>query len=126
MDYPPKWCKYVRREVGKLIHVYDPIFTRNYYICSGVSRVCAIKTFKKELNVKVDIPDGVDGYFFTIESKGVEIGCIFSKDKTRTLMHELLHATIWGLKAVGIDVTEASDEVAAYYQEFLFKWATKK
>jgi hypothetical protein len=119
----PSWCKFIRKQIGGILHIYDPIFRQNYYVYSGTPSGF-VKEFKRR-GITFEEPEG-DGAFKEVEHKGYIFGVIFSRDKTRSLMHECLHAAIWGLGKRGIPVSQEYDEVLAYYQSFLYKWATQK
>lgn len=123
----PKWCPYIRKQEGGVIHIYDPIFKANFYFFLNQS----FSRYSKEyMDIFKHFPPhdpDVAGHFSVEElSTGEEIGCIYATDKGGTLMHECLHAVMWILNKRGVPTTQECDEVISYYQEFLVKWATKK
>lgn len=122
----PKWCPYIRKDDGESVHIYDPIFRKNYYFFFNMSIPKYRKVYREIFKTDIDISDMVSGHFNVGQCGDTEIGCVYSKDKGRTLMHECLHAAMWGLTVAGVQVTQDNDEALAYYQEFLVKWATKK
>lgn len=123
----PKWCPHIRKQTGKTLHIYDPILRCNFYFFLNQSFATYAKEYQSIFKHKPDHDSNVSGHFAVEElSTGEEIGCIYSTDKSRSLMHECLHATMWILDRRGIPTTQECDEIIAYYQEFLFKWATKK
>ena len=117
------WCSYVRKKYGKTLHIYDPVFRQNYYVFIGSPDAFVLEMDKKDISVEK--PDG-DGAFTSVEHRGYVTGIIFSIDKNRSLIHECLHAAMWGLTRHGISVTENYGEILAYYQSFLYKCVTKK
>lgn len=102
-------------------HIYDPIFMINFYAIVGVSEREVKKRLKK-IGIEIDTR-GSSGRFFTTQRDGGAVGVIWSSDKGIYLTHECLHAAVWALDIRGINITEDSDEVLAYYQGWLLKSA---
>ena len=107
----------MKKKYGKIIHIYDPIFKINFYAVKGGSFKKFAEIMKKQL--KIDLgEEKVDGKFIVITNGGIDIGLIWGKRKGE-LIHECLHATVWALESKGINMSKETDEVYAYYQQFL-------
>jgi len=112
--------KYVCKKFKNILHIFCPVYTRNFYVIAGVPNSKFLKIAKKELGVDFN-PSGSDGKFYVIKRSGQEVGVIWSEDKTIHLMHELLHATFWVMESAGIELTRASEEAFTYYQSYLYR-----
>lgn len=100
-------------------HIFDPIFMINFYAVVGASEKQA-KTIFKKIGIDLDTR-GSAGRFLSTRLNGNETGIIWSQDKGVYLVHECLHAAVWALDIRGINITEDSDEVLAYYQGWLLR-----
>lgn len=126
LDTHPKWCKTIRRQWKHAIHLYDPIFRVNFYFFLDQSFTQYKENYKAIFGAYPATDKNVSGFFSTEIKYDTPIGCIYADDKGRTLMHECLHAAVWATTMRGVQLNMDTDEVIAYYQEFLVKWATKK
>ena len=54
----PKWCPYIVKDIGKIKHIYDPIFRINFYVVCHKSARVFQKTIAKQISCHVDFPDG--------------------------------------------------------------------
>lgn len=122
----PKWCPHIRTDNGKALHVYDPIFKVNFYFFLGMSFRKYRNNYKAIFGCYPEAKDDISGFFSVEEKHNTPVGCIYADDKGSTLMHECLHASVWAATMRGITLNMDTDEIIAYYQEFLVKWATKK
>lgn len=121
----PKWCRYVAKQTMDILHVFDPIYRKNFYICAGMGSAKFVRVMKKQINIDIPKPDGL-GRFMVVEICGMNNGVIWSKDRGEILRHELLHASIWTLRNAGIEVNEHTEEALAYHTDFLFRCVTRK
>lgn len=115
-----KWCPYISKKIGNIIHVFDPIYMVNFYAVVDMSNKEFCSIIKKDIKLELPKSDS-DGKFYCIKRHGQEIGLIWSTDKTEHLTHECFHATSWALRKKGLELGEDSDEAFAYYQQFLIK-----
>jgi len=114
-------CPYISKKIGYIVHVFDPIFMINFYAVVGMSNKVFCSIIKKD--IKLELPSSnSDGKFYEIERHGQKIGLIWSSDKSEHLIHECCHATTWALRKKGIELSSDSDEIMAYYQQFLVKY----
>jgi hypothetical protein len=115
-----KWCPYISKKIGNIIHVFDPIYMVNFYAIVGVSNKEFCKAIKQDIKLTLPSSDS-DGKFYEIERHGQKVGLIWSTDKTEHLTHECFHATSWALRKKGLYLGEDSEEAFSYYQQFLIK-----
>ena len=103
--------------------IKDPIFGCNFNLCFGdgidfskllLKRHDYEDNFNNDSNAKCIFVESGHAYLFV--SKG------FTQD---ILIHELMHMVRWGMERVGIYLCEETDEVFAYYFQFLFKECNK-
>lgn len=117
----------IRKQCGKdVIHLYDPIFGRNFYAVVGKPQKVYCAALKRLFNYESAVEHDHSGYFQVLETEDKEVGTLWSCDSSSTLMHECLHATFWTMREVGVPLTEASEEAYTYYQEFLYDALTRK
>ncbi len=115
-----KLYPYINKKVGNIIHIFDPVFMTNFYAVVGKSHNIFRNIMKKEINIDIKKSNS-DGKFYVIEQNEQEVGLIWSKDRTIHLIHECFHATSWALRIKGIELSNESDEIFSYYQQFLIK-----
>jgi hypothetical protein len=126
----PNWCPYIKKKIGKLIHIFDPSLFQNYYVIITNSQKEFIAIVKKQLNLTIPYDKECDGHFYhihrKIKSKDTPIALIWSENKIATIVHECFHAVWWALNRKGILVTKDNDEMMAYHLEFLVKSILEK
>ena len=120
-----KWCPYIKKKIGKIIHIFDPSLFQNYFIIVTSSQKEFLKIVKKELNLDLEYDESCDGHFYYIKSKIkgeiTPIALLWCKNKIATIVHECCHAVWWSLCRKGFKITQDNDEPLTYHLEFLIK-----
>jgi hypothetical protein len=110
--------------------VTDPIFDVDYLVQIGGDLNDAIKAFAKRLGVEVwmvETSETTYGHFAAVDP--YSCGCIWLKSQESalfTLIHEIEHAVGHAFRKKGIPPCEQTEEVYAYYKEWLAKEISKK
>lgn len=94
-------------------------------------RTTVLVTFSKEAFLEVvqewgseehEFDTDVSGLCWNDPSNGILVGVF--EDGTKTLVHELTHASIFVLKKISADPSDSNGELMAYLLEHLFDKAT--
>ncbi len=111
----------------KIKHIYDPIFRVNYYYFLTKSEGEFIKGINKQFNKNFCIPteETKSGGFMVFVKKNTDICCFWAKSQSE-LAHEIIHCIAYTLIEKGIKLTDDTDEIYAYYMEYLLRECNKK
>lgn len=104
-------------------HVYVPIFGGNIY-CKRNTRAAYAAAIMREFGRESpSIGENTKATFEVYRKKGQDIGVIWLHPKAGNpqLWHECFHAAHRLLNDRGIWLTDSSEEVYAYFQEWLIK-----
>jgi len=115
---------YFVKKWGKMLHIYDPIFRRNFWYQKVKDKEESKKIFKK-LGIDYEFKDNTSGGFAVYEKFGQEICIMWTGGKSNDIVHECTHATRWVMEMAGIEHTKETDEIYAYHTAFLFRAITQ-
>lgn len=106
----------------RIKHIFDPIFTQNYYFIRAETLKEYHKVLFDEFNYIADDRSEITGKFRVIMKKGQDIGVIWAPvNRIDILVHECSHAVIWALSRRGIVITDSEEETFCYVLQFLVK-----
>ena len=120
--------EYISRCYGNIIHIYDPIYRENIWVLISPDKKDYFKVYKQHFGK--DAPDIDYDHIQARYSVGekeqdkekFQIHLIWLKKFTiHHLVHELLHCVGYILRQKETYLSEHTDEVYAYYMEFLVK-----
>ena len=112
-----------RKPKHKPIHIFDEVYTTNYYVSYGVPlRVFADAVFRI-LGTSISIDGSRDGHCIQFESpNNATIIWIWTKRKNiSVLAHEAFHATHFTMRDKGMSLSDDSDEAYAYLLQMLLE-----
>lgn len=124
--------KAITKRMGRLLHIYIPIYDRHIYYVSAKTEADFIAIAKRTLNLEIH-PDHRAACFavraYRPERNKVNIGIIWTDGKhLEHLVHETLHATLWIMDSCSMHLSNnwMEDETNAeqafcLLQEYLFK-----
>lgn len=109
--------------------IYEPLFNVDVYVQRGGKINDCIKRYAKKLKVEawtVEDNDSRMGHFTNII--GHKSGCIWLNEKAGlgTVAHECFHAVCEILKRSGLKLNAHTEEIYAYYLQFLINTILKK
>ena len=105
---------------GHILNIYDPVFRQKFYFILAETYE-EYKVICKRATFNVAFSDNMkytNGGFTVIDIEGVEI-CLFWANAMPAVVHECFHAVSYALGSRDIFLTGETDEVYAYYVEFL-------
>ena len=122
--------EYISRRFGNIIHIYDPIYRENIWVLISPRKEDYFAFHKKHFGVlPEDLNyDHVVGRYsvMELEKSGEYINIIWLKKfNIPSLCHELLHCINHILRHKDTRMSEHTDEVFAYYLEFMVKEVLK-
>ena len=105
----------------KLNHYYEKLFGTNLYWFRG-SRKQYEQLVKDEFKLRAVEIKTSKGTFEVYKKNNIWVGVIWLSNRNfEVLVHECFHAVHWCLTDIGITLTDASDEVYAYFLQSLVK-----
>lgn len=111
--------------------LHDPIFRTKHWIFYGPFKTAA-RAVKAAAGYDVTPSPNTAGVCFSCEASGSvleTVTCVFKgmleEERLETLCHELHHAAVFALTTVKVPLTQATTEVLAHYQEWLFREGRK-
>lgn len=117
--------EYCWKRYGSTVHIYDPIFTVNFYAATKIKHSTFQRNMKRDWGLNVPDPGRACGKFWVLEhgESDQEVGLIWADNDHAHLLHECFHATHWLLSSRGLSLCDESEEIYAYHQTFLFRCA---
>ena len=108
--------------MSKIKHIFDPIFTQNFWYIEAKTHKQYAKIVKEKWDIELPEKTGTNGEMVPIEKKGQEIILIWTeKNDLKSIVHECMHATAYSLRRHGTELTDSSEETYCYLIAFLFK-----
>jgi len=120
----------------KLIVIHDPIFDTDILVQRAGTLASCIDDYCKRLKITpILLPQSpqLRGKFLAYDDNRACMIWLSDKASLGTVAHEALHATVHIMNKVGISLTNESEEVYTYHQQFLinqimihlYKWSAK-
>jgi len=105
----------------KKTFITDPIFGRNFWFCVGDKYEFSDFVFKRTGFI-VNNQNEIDGK--NVMTETAQFMWVQKKDMP-VFLHELMHRVAVNLNTIGIHLDDSTDEVYAFYFEFLYKECIK-